>query len=760
MPELWPRMVSEPFSPDARELKTKRLEVGLVVVGGGLAGTCAALTAARAGAKVVLVQDRPVLGGNASSEVRLWGLGATSHMNNNNRWAREGGAIDEILVENMYRNPEGNALIFDTVLLEKVLDEPNITLLLNTSAHVVRKQGSDSIESVQAFCSQNSTLYDLHAPLFCDSSGDGVVAFQSGAAFRMGAESADEFGEKFAPSEEYGYLLGHSIYFYSKDLGHPVRFVPPRYALEDISKIPRFRSFNTKTDGCRLWWIEYGGRLDTVHETETIKWQLWRVVYGVWNYIKNSGEFPDAENLTLEWVGHIPGKRESRRFEGETMMVQQDIIEQRQHEDAIAFGGWSIDLHPADGVFSERPGCDQWHAPGVYQIPYRSLYARNINNLFIGGRIMSVSHVAFGSTRVMLTLANAAQAIGMAAAHCLEKDLLPRDISQAQNMARLQRDLMRTGQHIPGLSLEDDEDLVQRAHIGASSKYCLEGLPDNGPLWHLERSLAQMLPVVAGPAPQVDFVVDADEATTLRLELRASERPGNYTPNVTLGVREFDLAAGPNQTVTANFDVSVDEDQYLFYCLMANEDVHAHLSEERLSGLLSLRHWRDQQPPPDIGVDSFEFWTPPRRPAGQNLAMAIRPVIDAFDPVNVSKGPGRPTTGVNAWVADADDPRPTLRLHWDEPHAIREIVLTFDSDADHAMETTLMGHPENVVPFMVTHWRILDGDCNVVAECDDNHQTIGRVRLDEPLVTDRLQVELLATEGEVPAALFGVRCYE
>ena len=193
------------------------------------------------------MQDRPVLGGNVSSEVRLRGLGATAHMNNNNRWAREGGVIDEILVENMYRNPEGNALIFDTVLLEKVLDEPNITLLLNTSAHVTRKQGSDSIASVQAFCSQNSTLHDLHAPLFCDSSGDGVVAFQSGAAFRMGAESSDEFGEKFAPGEEYGYLLGHSIYFYSKDLGRPVRFVPPRYALEDISEIPRRRRTSWST---------------------------------------------------------------------------------------------------------------------------------------------------------------------------------------------------------------------------------------------------------------------------------------------------------------------------------------------------------------------------------------------------------------------------------------------------------------------------------------------------------------------------------
>ena len=193
---------------------------------------------------------------------------------------------------------------------------------------------------------------------------------------------------------------------------------------------------------------------------------------------------------------------------------------------------------------------------------------------------------------------------------------------------------------------------------------------------------------------------------------------------------------------------------------MANEDVHAHLSEQRLSGVLPLQQRRTQTPPADIGVDTFEFWAPPRRPAGQNLAMAIRPVVDAFDPANVSNGLGRPTTGVNAWVADPDDPRPTLRLRWDAPRSIREIVLVFDSDADHPMETTLMGHPESVVPFTVRHWRILDGNGALVAECDDNHQTINRVRLDEPLVTDRLQVELLGTEGEVPAALFELRCYE
>ncbi len=290
-----------------RTLKTENIQADLIVIGGGLAGTCAAITAARAAMKVILVQDRPVLGGNASSEVRLWVLGATSHMGNNNRWAREGGVINEILLENAYRNPEGNALIFDTILLEKVVLEENITLLLNTAVHDIEKKDADTIQSVTAFCSQNSVAYTLHAPLFCDASGDGIVGFLAGAAFRMGAESKDEFGEKFAPDQEYGELLGHSIYFYSKDTGKKVKYVAPSFAIDVSKEIPRYKSFNTKDIGCRLWWIEYGGRLDTVHETETIKWQLWKVIYGVWNYIKNSGNFPEAYSYShfiylLIWI--------------------------------------------------------------------------------------------------------------------------------------------------------------------------------------------------------------------------------------------------------------------------------------------------------------------------------------------------------------------------------------------------------------------------------------------------------------------------
>jgi len=212
-------MIKSPESSALRALRQEKISSEVAVIGGGLAGVCAAITAARAGAKVMLVQDRPVLGGNASSEVRLWILGATSHMGNNNRWAREGGVIDELLVENIFRNPEGNPLILDTIILEMVINEPNITLLLNTAVQDLEKSDADTIKSVRAFCSQNSTAYEVDAPLFVDASGDGIVGFLAGAAFRIGAEARSEFGEQFAPEKSSNELLGHTIYFIPRTQG-------------------------------------------------------------------------------------------------------------------------------------------------------------------------------------------------------------------------------------------------------------------------------------------------------------------------------------------------------------------------------------------------------------------------------------------------------------------------------------------------------------------------------------------------------------
>jgi hypothetical protein len=756
-------MIICPESEVTRELKMERLVTDFAVVGGGLAGTCAAITAARAGARVVLIQDRPLLGGNASSEVRLWILGATSHMGNNNRWAREGGVVDEILVENLHRNPEGNPLILDTILLEKVCAEANITLLLNTAVDGLDKSAPDTIASLSAFCPQNQTRYHVEGPLVCDASGDGIAAFLAGAAFRMGAESRDEFGEGFAPSKEYGELLGHSLYFCSKDTGRPVRFIPPSFALKDITTIPRYRDIRAADSGCRFWWFEYGGRLDTVYQTEDIKWELWKVAYGVWNYIKNSGRFPEAETYTLEWVGAIPGKRESRRFEGDYILTQQDIVCQRTYPDAVSVGGWAIDLHPGDGVYSELPSCTQWHSKGVYQIPYRCLYSRNIRNLFLAGRIISASHVAFGSTRVMATCAHGAQAVGLAAALCCRHQCEPRGV----DASILQRQLLRAGQYIPGVALEDPEDLARAATITASSQYRLAELPPGGPLLPLDVGRAMLLPVPAGPVPAATVLVDVSAPSEVTVEVRSSSRFGNFTPDVTLHRETIRLQPGPAQAIRFASPTALNHPCYLAYCLLPAAGVSVHTSCARITGVLSLSQTMNkavakgarQEPPPDSGIDTFEFWLPGRRPGGHNLAVSIDPPLDVFTPTSVINGFARPTTQPNAWVAAADDPSPRLTLLWPAPQRIRRIELGFDTDFDHPMESVLLGHPERDIPFCIKCYRITAADGRVLYCCPENHQTRNTILLPEPAVTDELHVEVLETHG-APPALFEVRCYE
>lgn len=750
-----------------RTVKTVTIESDLVVIGGGMSGVCCALTAARAGIKVTLVQDRPVLGGNASSEVRLWILGATSSMGNNNRWAREGGVIDEILVENLYRNKEGNAVIFDTILLEKVREEANITLLLNTSVYQTEKLIDSKIKCITGFCSQNSTRYELEAPLFCDASGDGIVAFQAGAPFRIGAEDKEEFDEGFAPNvEDYGELLGHSIYFHTKDTGKPVQFVAPSYALKDVGELPRIKNYRLQDDGCRLWWVEYGGRLDTIHQSEQIKWELWKVVYGIWDYVKNSGKYPEAETMTLEWVGTIPGKRESRRFEGDYILTQKDIVEQREHEDAVAFGGWSLDLHPADGIYSDKRGCNQWHSKGVYQIPYRCYYSRSIDNLFLAGRIISASHVAFGSTRVMATCAHGAQAVGMAASLAVKYGLLPREIGKTGCINKLQKELNKRGQSIPMIPLNDDENLVNKASLSASSELKLTHLPKDGSWLELSYSAAQMLPLQKGTTYRINLQIRAARATVLNAEFRTSSKQHNYTPDVTLEKFRFPLEAG-QQNIELKLSATLDQDQYGFICLMKNDDVSVKTSQKRVTGLLTVfnktnkdvSNYGRQDPPEGIGIDSFEFWIPERRPKGHNFGFEIEPEVTSFGVSNVNNGFTRPTYKPNCWVAGPKENKSRLKITWDKSQKVSVIVLMFDTDFDSPLESTLRGHHENVIPFCIRSYKITNKHDEIIFRMEQNHQTINRINLDQPLYIDELWIEVEQSNENVCTSLFEILCY-
>lgn len=745
-----------------RKNRTIVFDTDLVVGGGGIAGCCAAITAARKGTKVVLIQDRPVLGGNASSEVRLWILGATSHMGNNNRWSREGGVIDEILIENLYRNKEGNTLILDTILLEKIISEPNITLLLNTAVYALQKSGERVIESVQAFCSQNSTTYDIKSSLFCDATGDGIISFLAGAAFRIGAERKEEFGEALAPSQEYGELLGHSLYFYSKRSDKPVKYIAPAFALKDITEIPRFKVLNENDYGCRLWWIEYGGRKDTVHDTEEIKWELWKVVYGIWDHIKNSGQFEDVDTLTLEWVGTIPGKRESRRFEGLYMLKQQDVVQQQHFDDAVSFGGWALDLHPADGIYSPDPGCNQYHSKGIYEIPYRCMVSLDLDNLFFAGRIISTTHVAFSSSRVMATCGHGAQAVGIAAALCIRHRVKPSTLLESHYLKELQEELNVAGQSIPGLPITRKNVKIDLPTVTASSTLKLGNIPKNENWLTLNISEAQLLPLTKAKY-RFKVEVSAIAETTLNVELRCSFKEENYTPDQRVQMLEINLKAG-EQEIELCFTEAFPKTAYGFLIFHKNEFVQVKLSDFLFTGLTAVCNGQNkavgntgrQDISFETGVESFEFWIPRRRPFSHNIGMEVYPPLEVYQPGNVFNGFTRPYLSTNAWAAEPNDPTPMLTFEWPTPQRIQTITLYFDTDFDHALESSLYGHAESVIPFCIREYTILDQSKSVVYRMESNHQTINKIVLEHPLETKVLYLQMKHPAAHVPAAIYEV----
>lgn len=366
-------------------MRSETVNTDVTVVGGGLAGVCAAIAAARLGQRVALINNRPVLGGNSSSEVRVWVCGATSH--GIHRYARETGIMGELFVENQYRNKDGNPYLWDMVVLEAVKAEPNIQLFLNTDVHEVDAfedgSGQRSLRSVTGWMMGSERRITFESAVFLDCTGDGLVGFLAGAEYRLGREAREEYNEEWAPLIADDITLGSTLLFYTKDAGHPVKYIAPAMA-KDITQtsIAERRIIRSGDNGCAYWWIEFGGEQDTVHDNEAIRDELWSVIYGIWDYIKNSGKF-DADNMTLEWVGSTPGKREYRRFIGDYVLNQNDILAQREFPDRVAFGGWSIDLHPPQGVYATESGSKHMYSDGSYHIPFRSLYSVNVSNLLM-----------------------------------------------------------------------------------------------------------------------------------------------------------------------------------------------------------------------------------------------------------------------------------------------------------------------------------------------------------------------------------------
>lgn len=456
-----------PFTPDPPKpflagtkthpgkLPTVTHEADLCVVGGGIGGMLTAISAARHGAKVALMQDRPVLGGNASSEIRMWICGAGTRVRN----LQETGIMEEIALENMHRNPARNWSIWDALLYEKVRFEPNIDLILNCACHEVEMKG-DRIAAVTGFQLTTYQRHTVRAKIFADCSGDSILAPLSGADYRVGREAKSEFGEEFGLDKADRRTMGMSLLIQARETDHKCEFTPPSWAYS----FPTDEAMHNKPHECLLkpntnfYWIELGGEMDTIGDTEKIRDELLKIAFGVWDHMKNHGDH-GADNWEMEWLGFLPGKRESRRYVGDYTLTQQDVENGgKRFEDTVAYGGWQIDNHLPGGFFMQGKGgahLQKRRLSEPYAIPYRCLYSRNVENLMMAGRNISATHIGFSTTRVMGTIGVIGQACGTAAALAIAKGVDPRGVYADKNLLReLQRQLMDDDCFLPGLKRE------------------------------------------------------------------------------------------------------------------------------------------------------------------------------------------------------------------------------------------------------------------------------------------------------------------
>lgn len=458
--------------PMNRSLHKVSKHYQVAVAGGGFAGLCAAIASARSGAKTVLIHNRPVLGGNGSSEIHV-ASGGASHMGRREN-VREGGIIDEIFLENRHVNTNDSPAVLDMLFWGKVTYQENLDLYLNTAVMDVHTEDG-KIQSVDAIGTTDETKYTFHADIFIDCTGDGTLAYLAGADYMTGREGAADFQETGAVSKPDNMTMGNSLLMRWVDTGHPVTYVKPHWAYDFKDK--ELGDLTADNEG--YWWVELGGtKLDIIKDYNAIETELKQIVAGIWDYIKNSGKF-QAENYDLAWVSTIAGKRESRRFVGDYILNENDLIQGHTFDDAVAYGGWHIDSHQPEKFYhkmreleGQPDDCEKdksYHLSDIYQIPYRCLYSRNIDNLMFAGRNISVTHRALASTRVMLTCALLGQAAGTAAATAVKNQVTPRQAGQ-KFIKQIQQQLLKNDCYIPFVKNEDAQDLARPAAVTCSSQ--------------------------------------------------------------------------------------------------------------------------------------------------------------------------------------------------------------------------------------------------------------------------------------------------
>lgn len=730
----------------------------LVVVGGGIAGFCAAISAARNGAKVALVHERSMLGGNSSSEVRLYPEVATSHQ----RWIKECGIFDEVHVEERARNhiPYREGLMnsmWDLVLYDWAMREPNLTLYLNTHMHRVLMNGGGAIQSI--FCIQlgSEREYLLSAPLFMDTTGDGVLASRAGAETRWGREAHDVHQEPLAPDVADEQIMGSSLFFRAVDTGAPVPFKRPDWAAEFKSE-DEFQGRKHSFIEGGYWWLEVGPPYHPIHDNNPIIHEGLRHLLGVWDHIKNRGEH-GAENYGLEFVGTWPYKRECRRILGDYILTQQHVQDPALLDDNVAYGVWFIDIHThgildrAELPYQSHYEDQRWDSKSTrpYGIPLRALYSRNVPNLMMAGRPISCSYIAFSSSRVLCTGAVAGQAAGTAAALCIQHKKSPREIA-AQHAKECQQRILRQDGYIPGVINEDPNDLARAATVTATSEAVLEFPP---PTMEEELTLpkAQIFPVSGSRVDRVSLLLRSTLADDVEMTvaLRRADFAWDFRGTEDLASARATVTAGNEGWVHFDLNVNVEGGHLYFIHTTACPGVFWKQFMEDDEDL------RNRCP---VAVTAAElpdaiYWRGTRD--CKSFCMQLAPESRPFAGQNTVQGSNRPDRWTNLWRSDPGQPLPqSIELAWEIPVGFNRVELMFDTNMNRRNRSALFRYPECVKDYRI---EVREGGVWRTLHEEQGNYMRRRVHDVPPVTADRLRLIVLATNGVPDARIYEVRVY-
>ena len=737
------------------------LDFDLVVVGGGISGTCAAISAARNGLRTALVHERSMLGGNSSSEVRLFPEDTASH----STWIKESGILDEIHCEERVRNHEvyKEGLMnchWDLVLYEWAIREKNLTLLLNSCMREVEMKDPAHILAIHVMQLGTEKSFVLRAPLFVDASGDGVLGERAGANYRWGKEARKEYGEPLAPEEATGAVMGNTLFFRARDTGHPVPFRRPDWAVEFDSEAQLTARDHSFIEG-GYWWIEVGYPMNPIRDNEQIRHELLRQLLGVWDHIKNlCVHRAAAANYGLEFVGFWPYKRESRRLLGDYVLRQQDTQDLQQHPDDIAYGCWGVDIHVPGGILQRNvapyppPSADlNWESYGTYPygIPLRACYSRNIRNLMMAGRAISASYVAFASSRVLPTGAIVGQGVGAAAALCKKHQCDPRTLARDHN-AELQQLLLRQDCFMPGVENQDPLDLARGAQASSSSDAPLS-FPESGVPHLLHYPAAQLFPVSTDRLDAVELYLQSslEHAVTVQLSLRKAAQVWDFRSNVDVAAARATVPAGHAGYV--RFELRARTEPGTLY--------YVHLSPQ--PGL-AWRMFRDQHGAASLipaGATAADMpgrsrWRP--LSGGRVFCIRVLPEQRPYTAQNVVRGTSRPDRWTNIFVSDPHHGLPAwIELRLPQKSRFDTVQVTFDTDVNRRSTLPLFRYPDCVKSYGID---VATGNAwNPVAQETDNcfrH----RVHHFAPVDSDRLRIRVRETNGSLAARIYEIRIYQ